>query len=316
MRKHSKQANPKKDIYQEVTNYVIAELEKGNIIWQQGWTSQGLPKNFVSGHRYRGWNLFLLNFLTVQKGYSSPNFITFKQAQDLGGTIRKGEKGTPIVYWATIENKYKTITSTDEEGNEQTKHPMFRVPKQFIVFNLDQTEGIKLPPVQESQLNEEQRIAICEQLISNMPQRPEIRHRGDQAYYSPVTDTVTMPLFGLFHTETAYYTTLFHELAHSTGHSKRLNRKELTDASRFGSDTYGREELTAELTAAFLCAACGMEQQTIINSAAYIGGWLSAIRGDKTLILKAASQAQAAADFIRNENKKEMTSQSAIEHAA
>lgn len=299
MKKHSiKKGTTKADIYQQVTDYVIAELEKGNIIWQKKWSSYGLPKNVISGHRYRGWNLFWLNFLTHHKGYTTPYFLTFKQAQEAGGHIKKGEKGMPIIYWAAIEDKTMPIVLTDSEGRIDEVHPKFRVPKQFIVFNTDQTEGIDFPQVQQPQLSEEQRIAVCETVIAGMPQRPEIRHRGSEAYYSPSSDTVTMPLFGMFHTEEAYYSTLFHELAHSTGHSKRLNRKEVVEATHFGSETYSKEELTAELTAAFLCATCGIEQQTILNSIAYIQGWLKALQNDKTLILKAASHAQAAADFI------------------
>jgi antirestriction protein ArdC len=301
MKKKSNQKKAvQKDIYEQVTEFVISELEKGQIIWQQKWSDYGLPKNIVSKKAYRGWNLFFTNLITLTKGYTTPYFITFKQAQQLGGHIKQGEKGIPIVYWASVQDKSKIITHTDDEGQQFLKHPTFRVPKQYIVFNLDQTEGIAIPKVENEPLNDNQRIEKCEQVINDMPNRPIIRHRGSEAYYIPSMDEVTMPLFAIFHTEEAYYCTLFHELAHSTGHSSRLNRKELVEGARFGSETYSKEELTAEMTAAFLCATCDIEKQTIINSVAYIQGWLKALKNDKTLMLKAATQAQAAADYILN----------------
>ncbi|MBS1526300.1 MAG: DUF1738 domain-containing protein [Bacteroidetes bacterium] len=301
MKTTAKTGTKQHDLYQQVTDYVIAELGKGNVVWQKGWHSYGLPKNIISGHRYRGWNVFWLNFLTIKQEYATPYFITFKQAQEAGGHIKKGEKGIHIIFWAAIEDKTKMVTIRDASGQDKEIHPMFRVPKQHIVFNIDQTEGIVFPETQINLLSEEQRLEQCETIIRNMPQCPVIQHRGSEAFYQPSADTVTMPLFGLFHTEAEYYTTLFHELAHSTGHASRLNRKEITEPSRFGSEPYSREELTAELTAAFLCAVCGIGQQTIINSIAYLDGWLDALRNDKTLILKASTQAQAAADFILSE---------------
>lgn len=148
--------------------------------------------------------------------------------------------------------------------------------------------------------NKTEKLEVCKQIVDNMPHCPKIRNAGDRAYYSCSTDNVTMPLQALFHSMEEYYSTLFHELAHSTGHDTRLNRKELKEHDGFGGENYSKEELTAELTAAFLCAISGIEQKTLTNSIAYIQGWLKALNNDKTLILKAASQAQAAADFILN----------------
>lgn len=291
----------KKDVYQEVTQQVISALEQGHIIWKQGWNNLGLPKNIAAGNQYRGWNLFYLNFITLYKGYKTPYFITYKQAQDLGGNIRRGEKGYQIVYWALVDNRNKTVTIKDAEtGEEKEEHSQYRVPKFYVVFNIEQTEGIEFPKVKALFQNSIEKLEICEQVIDNMPNSPKISNAGDRAYYSPIQDKVTMPLPSLFHSMEEYYSTLFHELAHSTGHEKRLNRKELKEHDGFGGENYSREELTAELTAAFLCAISGIEQKTLTNSTAYIQGWLKALNNDKTLILKAASQAQAAADFILN----------------
>jgi len=295
------QSFTKRDVYQEVTQQVISALEQGHIIWKQGWNNLGLPKNIIAGNHYRGWNLFYLNFISLYKGYKTPYFITYKQAQDLGGNIRRGEKGYQIVYWALVDNRNETVTIKDAEtGEEKEEHAQYRVPKFYVVFNIDQTEGIEFPKAESLFLNKADKLEACEQIIDNMPHRPQIRNAGDRAYYSCATDRVTMPLSALFHSMEEYYSTLFHELAHCTGHETRLNRKELKEHDGFGGENYSKEELTAELTAAFLCAISGIEQKTLTNSTAYIQGWLKALNNDKTLILKAASQSQAAADFILN----------------
>lgn len=291
----------KRDVYQEVTQQVLSALEQGHIIWKQGWNSLGLPKNIAAGNHYRGWNLFYMNFIALYKGYKTPYFITYKQAQDLGGNICRGEKGYQIVYWALVDNRNKTVTIKDADtGEEKEEYLQYRVPKFYVVFNIDQTEGIKFPKVEKLFQNKAEELQSCEQIIESMPNCPKIRNAGDRAYYSCATDKVTMPLPALFHNMEEYYSTLFHELAHSTGHETRLNRKELKEHDGFGGENYSKEELTAELTAAFLCAISGIEQKTLTNSTAYIQGWLKALNNDKTLILKAASQAQAAADFILN----------------
>jgi antirestriction protein ArdC len=284
------------DTYQRITDFVIEQLEKGEIVWQTGWNTLGLPKNMATGHQYKGWNIFFLNFITMYYGYKTSYFITYKQAMDLKGTIRRGQKGHTVLWWATLEDRTKT---TKVNGEEQ--YLMYRVPKCHTVFNIDQTYGIEFPNVEEIFRSHSGKIHACDRIIENMPARPVIEHRGDKAYYNKTTDCITLPAVEMFHSDEAYYKTLFHELAHSTGHAKRLNRKELVESDGFGKELYSKEELTAELTAAFLCAISGIGQQTIINSTAYIQGWLSALKNDKRLILKASSQAQAAADYIRNE---------------
>jgi antirestriction protein ArdC len=292
-----------KDTYQEVTDAVIQALEEGTVIWQCPWNSAGLPKNITTGIQYRGWNLLWLNFHSSLKGYTAPYYITYKQAQQLGGTIRKGQSGTKIIYWATIELKDNAANSNQEQStaNSSDDKPQTRmVPKVHTVFNVDQTEGIEFPEIASLLKSEHECIEACEQVVTGMPNPPRLITNGSQAFYSPVSDTVVVPSLQSFNHAEGYYNTLFHELAHSTGHQNRLNRKELVDTDGFGKANYAKEELTAEMTAAFLCAITGIQQTTITNSVAYIQNWLKALRNDKTLVIKAAAQAQRASDYILN----------------
>ncbi|WP_165852107.1 ArdC family protein [Mucilaginibacter terrenus] len=287
------------DTYQEVTDAVIKALEEGTVIWQCPWNQVGLPKNITSNVNYRGWNLFLLNFHTIMKGYPTPYYITYKQANNLKGSIKKGEKGVRIIYWAEVELKnQQTDATTPQPADEQTKPKTIMVPKTYTVFNIAQTEGIKFPCFEAELRSDAEKIANCEIVVDNMPNRPTIRKNGTNAYYQPSTDTVVVPSLKRCKSSEAYYSTLFHELAHSTGHESRLNRKELLSSDGFGSAAYAKEELTAEMTAAFLSAVTGIDQVTIDNSAAYIESWLKALKNDKTLVIKAAAQAQRAADYI------------------
>jgi antirestriction protein ArdC len=289
-----------KDIYQEVTDAVIEQMEKGNLVWRCGWRDSALPSNVTTGIAYRGWNVFWLNFHTMIKGYETPQYLTFKQALDLGGNIRKGEKGVKIIYWATIQMKQVNheghlADNEDEAGNRQRM-----VPKVYTVFNIAQAEGIEFPEPIVNHSTIVEKLNACEELIEHMPDRPVIETDGKFPVYYPVRDTVSVPEITSFVSAEEYYAALFHELAHSTGHASRLGRKEITEATAYGSESYSREELTAELTAAFLCALTGIGQQTLENSVAYLHGWLGALKNDKTLLIKAAGQAQKAADYIRN----------------
>ncbi|HEX8677550.1 MAG TPA: zincin-like metallopeptidase domain-containing protein [Segetibacter sp.] len=295
-----------KDIYSQITETVIEALEQGNIIWHKPWNSYGLPKNYTTGRQYRGWNVFWLNFITSYKQYSTPYFLTFNQAKKTGGRIKKGSKGTPIVFWAEVEDKRTTMVVTDEAtGEEISIHPTKLIPTTHTVFNLDQTEEMDLSSLESLARKETNNIEACENIIKNMQSAPSIRHFGDRAYYSLMRDQVTMPAKNLFVNDEAYYTTLFHELAHSTGHEKRLDRKELLEHDGFGGENYSKEELTAEFAAAFLSGITGIQPATINNSTAYIKGWLKSLKDDKKLLLTAANQAQKASDFILGINPHE-----------
>lgn len=283
------------DVYQRVTDYVTDALERGEVPWQKRWNSHGLPRNITSGHHYRGWNVFFLNYVTLIHDYKTPYFITFKQTQASGGKIRKGEKGVPVIYWAVVEDKN---AKKKKEAADETKSRTRLVPKMHIVFNIDQTEGLSFVIPELAPKSQHEKIANCERVIEQMPNCPTIRHGGDRAYYHRVWDEIVLPELDEFASAADYYNTKFHELGHSTGHRSRLNRKELMESSGFGTELYSKEELTAEFTAAYLSAITGIELTTIENSAAYISNWLSKLRDDKTLIIKASIQAQAAADYI------------------
>ena len=283
-----------KDIYQEVTDAVIQHMEKGKMVWRCGWSETGFPSNVTTGICYRGWNVFWLNFHSLINSYPTTQYLTFKQALDLGGNIRKGEKGVKIIYWATIELSDTGEDETaDTEGKSEARQRM--VPKVYTVFNIAQAEGIKFPDRPKAEPSKLDKIEACEEIVRNMPQPPALNLKGRYPVYYPLRDEVAVPDIFTLESAEEYYAALFHELGHSTGHASRLNRKEITELTGFGTEPYSREELTAELTSAYLCAITGIGQQTIENSAAYLQGWLQALRNDKTLLIKAAGQAQKAA---------------------
>lgn len=291
----------RRDTYQEVTGYVIEALEKGVAIWRKPWGHQSggmgaFPKNLVTQQNYKGWNHFYLSWAIRIGGFSSPYFITFKQAQALGGHIRKGSRGYPITKWVKKDAEGDAPTGRSDERPPAGSIKMF--PVTHMVFNAEQTEGVAYPSYQPEAFTPSRKITVCDGIINAMPDPPQIKEEGCRAFYNRALDMVEVPPIGDFGCPEEYYSTLFHELVHSTGHAKRLNRQELVNNDGFGGQNYSREELVAELGAAYLCGMAQIEQKTIDNSAAYIAGWLGALKNDKTLILKAASKAQAAADFI------------------
>jgi antirestriction protein ArdC len=205
----------------------------------------------------------------------------------LGGSVKKGERSFPVVFWKRFK----------EEGNDEAKPIPFL--RYYSVFNVAQCEGINVPTIPTiDPAPKFQRIEKCEQIVAGMPKRPPINHDGSSACYSPSHDEISMPEPEVFESIEAYYSTLFHELAHSTGHLSRLNRKEVTEPGRFGTDPYSREELVAEMGAAFLSGHCEIENKTVDQSAAYIQSWLERLKDDRRLVVHAATQAQKACDFI------------------
>ena len=291
------QQNPtKKDVYDVITARIMELLDKGIVPWKQPWRGgrAGKPKNLTSGKDYRGVNTFLLHCANMAAGYDSPYWLTFQQAKERGGNVRKGEHGMPVVFWNWVE-KEKTDSQTGATTTEEI--PFL---KYYTVFNVEQCEGIDYPkPDTQGTPLDFQPIAECEAVVDGFTDKPAIEHDGHgRAFYQPSTDTVHLPDKGRFDAEHTYYTTLFHELAHSTGHESRLGRHKDQKCAAFGSTDYGKEELIAEMGAAFLSGHCGIDGQTIENSAAYIDGWRRAIRQDKKLVVHAAAQAQKAADYI------------------
>jgi antirestriction protein ArdC len=282
------------DLYQEVTNQIITMLDQGVVPWRSpilGRGSAGHPRNLESTKPYRGVNVFLLAFTAFAKGYESSYWLTFNQAKGKGGTVRKGEKSSLVVFWKQYE-------TTDKESGKPTTVPVLRY---YNVFNVEQTEGIKAPDAVAFTPTEFHPVEEADRMVNAYAYGPAIEHGGTQAYYRPITDSVRIPEPTRFASSEEYYSTLFHELAHSTGHSKRIDRKLDTDPKPFGSPDYGREELVAEMAAAFLCGHAGIRPAVIENQAAYVQGWLKTIKQDKKLVIAAAGAAQKAADWIRGE---------------
>jgi antirestriction protein ArdC len=273
------------NVYEIVTNRIIETLEQGVVPWRRPWRVD-VPKNFITGKEYRGVNVFLL----TSQNYSSPWWLTFKQARNLGGSVRREEHSTPVVFWKWIER-----SASDEETGE-TKTVCVPLLRYYRVFNVEQCEGLPEKPAFAAPAKIRP-IERAEQIVRRMPNRPSIQHNGGQAAYNPATDTVAMPLRALFRKGEEYYSTLFHELVHSTGHPSRLDRFKKSRPT-IGPETYSREELVAEMGAAFLCGHCRIVNETIDNSAAYIRGWLRRIKDDKRLMTFAATEAQKAADFV------------------
>lgn len=280
------------DVYEIVTNRIIEHLEKGVVPWQQPWTEAGLPQNLITGRKYRGINVWLLNTLNYHQNY----FLTFKQVQELGGSVKKGENAHEVIFWKQILKENKEA----KENNENSK--MLRIPllRYYKVFNIEQCTGIpkeKLPVIEE-RVNDP--IDTCEKIVFEMPKRPEIRHHELQAFYHKGQDYVNMPRMEVFNSSEDYYATLFHELVHSTGHKERLNRDELINGKGFYSKDYAIEELTAEMGASYLKSYAGIPIEQVENNAAYIQGWLERLKKDKKFIVYASAQAQKATDYILN----------------
>lgn len=284
----------RRDIYQVVTDRIVAALEEGTVPWRQPWSAPAdAHRNPVSGTTYRGINPFLLELTAMGAGYSDPRWVTFKQAQSLGGSVRRGERSTLVVFWKQLR-----VGEKDETGAEGSSRviPMLR---HFNVFNVAQCDGLELEPI--AQPVDFEPIAAAAALVDGMPNRPSIGHGGASAFYMPAMDCVQLPAPELFEQRERYYATAFHELVHSTGHASRLNRPEVADrgAHAFGSVEYSREELVAELGAAMLCGVAGIVPPVVDQAAAYIASWLRALKDDRKLLVSAAGRAQKAADYIR-----------------
>ncbi len=287
--KRSKSRKPKRDIYDTATDRIIAALEQGAAPWVRPWTAtgSGMPRNGSTGRNYNGVNVLLLWAESHAKGYDSGEWFTYRQAKALGGNVRKGEKGTGIVFWRFLEK-----SGTDDAGEETTrKIPMARA---YTVFNREQCDGLPEPKEapKVATLSEAERHEQAERFIAAT--RADVRHGGGRAFYSPTLDYVQLPRFETFKDGASYYATGLHELTHWTGHTSRCARD---FENRFGSQAYAAEELVAELGAAFLCAELGIDGQ--LQHPEYIKSWLKVLRGDKRAIFTAASKARQAAQYLK-----------------
>lgn len=276
-----------RDIYASITERFIEQLKAGTVPWQRPWLS---PQNIVSQRGYRGVNALSLGC----SKFDSPFWMTFKQAKDLGGTIKAGEKSSPVIY-------YKFVAKHDGEGRpmlgregQQKKIPFLRWSN---VFNLNQTEGIKAPAI-TIQPTEQSSLEKAEAIVSQAKLCP-IHHEGFAAAYSPLWDAISMPPKARFRSEEDYYHTLYHEMTHATGHKSRLNREGVVQPVKFGSERYSKEELIAELGAAFLSNQAGtLDRVRFDNSAAYLNSWMSKLKDDHSLIVSASSHAQRSSDLV------------------
>lgn len=277
------------DIYQMVTDKIIAQLDAGTIPWQKPWTSAGLPKNLITGKAYRGVNVFLLSSLS----YAQNLFLTFEQAKALGASVKKGEKSQIVVFWKWLDVYSPDTTPPDEKKKQK---PTLRY---YHVFNVAQCDGIPANLV-PTITGPNEPIEVCERIVEEMPNRPTFQYVENEAYYLPATDVLNMPDIEYFIESEAYYATLFHELVHSTGHKDRLNRKELVEPTHFGSYEYSTEELVAEIGSCYLQSLAGIVKNDLANSAAYIQGWLGKLKNEKRAIIYASGLAQRATDYILN----------------
>ena len=279
-------------VYKRVTDQIIAALRAGEIPWHKPWRAH---RNAITGREYRGFNILVLNHVATKHEYKSNQWISYKKAKAHGGQVRKGESGTAVIYWKWVKPRIKGTNRIDE-----TAKP-FPIPFYHTVFNLDQCNWLDdKHPFGDDEQREHEPIDEAQQVIDNMPDRPELKHGGGRAYYAPMDDRVQMPPAETFTSGELYYSVFFHELAHSTGHPKRLGRLDLSRMiAPFGSEDYSQEELVAEMTAAMLCGVTGIEaDQTRDNSAAYIQSWLEVFQNDERFVIYAAQSAQKAADFI------------------
>ena len=286
-------ASERANLYQQITDRIIAELEAGRVPWVQPWDSArtgiGMPHNAVSDRKYSGINILTLWDAVVSRGYSSHAFLTFRQAITLGGSVRKGERGVGVIYTRRFVPREERRRA-DAEGRE----PSGGVPflKWFTVFSVEQCDGLPAhiceppPPIPEGLI-----LPQAEALIAATG--ADFRIGGSSAFYSPVHDYVQVPRPDDFFDPTNWHRTAFHELGHWAGGASRLNRDQ---TGAFGSVPYGKEELCAELTGAFVCAALGIEPT--VRHADYLGSWLEIIRADNRAILRAASAASKAADYL------------------
>lgn len=281
------------DLYAAITGQIVDLLQRGVVPWHSGIAPDaGAPRNFETNRPYRGLNVFLLSAAAYVRGFKSPCWLTFRQIKARGGFVRKGEKATVVIFWKQIE------VEDDEDGQRKTV-PVLRY---YHVFNLDQTEGIPLPETPPEASITFNPIAEAERIIRDYEGKPTIIHEGSQPYYELGTDKIVMPAPERFTPREEYYATLFHELIHSTGHHERLNRTLEQDSERPRTPVYAREELIAEMGAAFLCGQAHIAPAVLQNQAAYIDGWLRLIWQDHKLLFTAASAAQKAADWVLEPN--------------
>ena len=282
------------EVYQMVTDQIIAQLEAGVVPWHQPWV--GGSAMAISYEKQKPYSM--LNQLLLGK---PGEWITWKQVQAHGGTVRKGAKSRLCVFY-----EHKEAIEKNEETGEEKKNEYF-ILKWYKVFHLDDVEGItsKIEKIEPNELLEP--VDLAEGIVNGYLLREKEltfvnNHPSGKAYYSPATDTVVVPMLSQYAEVDEYYSTAFHELTHSTGKKSRCDREDEKAGSRFGNQAYSREELVAEIGAAMLCNTAGLDSEKAFkNSVAYINGWKSRLKEDNRAIIWAASRAEKAAKYILND---------------
>ncbi|MGE4282306.1 MAG: ArdC family protein [Clostridia bacterium] len=268
------------NVYEIVTEQIIKKLEQGVIPWRKPWINRGnVPVNWLTQKPYRGINTMILD---------PGEYATFKQINEFGGKIKKGAAGSIVVFW-------KWIDKVNDEGQAE-RIPFLRYYKVWEINT--QVEGLNSRRKNDEVQFEHDPIEEAEKIIAGFINKPNIKYASDRAYYSPALDFVSVPPLVDYHQPVEYYSTLFHELGHSTGHPSRLKRNTLIAPAAFGSEIYSKEELVAEMSAAMLAGFAGFSEMVLDNSAAYINSWLRKLKEDSRMVVMAASQAQKAVDHI------------------
>lgn len=278
-------------VYDIVTEQIIKKLEKGVVPWHKPWYSYPAV-NWVSQKPYRGVNQLLLD---------GGEYATWNQIKKAGGWVKKGAKSQIITFWKMLKFKEEKEMTNVETGKTEIVEYIEKVPmlRYYRVFNIKDCKGLK--PKRKVKKFEHDSIDKAEEIVDKYIDRPMIMHNTSEAYYSPSDDRVSIPHKEQFKDVEKYYSTLFHEFIHSTGHKKRLNRNGVSNVTIFGSKKYSKEELVAEIGSAMLCSMAGIEQVTIDNSTAYIQSWLKALKNDTKMVVFAASQAQKAVEYIKGQ---------------
>tara|TARA_R100000808_G_scaffold9616_3_gene26254 strand:+ start:340 stop:1302 length:963 start_codon:yes stop_codon:yes gene_type:complete len=294
--------------FEKITNQVIEALKEGFIPWEKPWNSEGSAPRSINGNLYRGFNAIWLAFIAWKRGYSDPRWVTKKKIKENKGWIKKGEHSQAVTYWNEFFNHQtsceakKSTQSCDNLGKDKcNKYMMLRYFNLWNVEQVDWKEGIEPIEKPDTVVSAEDVLFAAEEVVQNYNAGSGVlfNRNGSEAFYTPSTDEITVPNKTMFRSIESYYSTVFHEMGHSTGHESRLNRKDNKVVVKFGSADYAQEELVAEMTNAFLCGHTGINNKVEDDQrVAYIQSWLKALKNDTKLVVYAAAQAQKAADYI------------------
>ncbi|MCX7833033.1 MAG: zincin-like metallopeptidase domain-containing protein [Ignavibacteria bacterium] len=293
------------DYYNKLVTELIELMKSGKIIWQEPWFSQ-VPRNYATKRKYNGINIVNLNYNAYKRGFSSNYWLTEKQAKSINGSIKAEELKKPA---KVIMARWYPKNWIDEKS---VKHTIYWLMiRLYPVYNLEQTNGLqgtKKYQLSFDYIDQDSRFSKADLIIKTYKECPEIKTDNYGAYYNPKDDVIAIPHKKNFYKEEEYYSTLFHELVHSTGHPTRLKRQSFLEKVRFGDEKYAKEEIIAELGSVLLCSLCGFFSKTKKNSAAYLQSWLNGLERDYTLLYRSFSNAQNAVNYIigekvLNENK-------------